>query len=766
MKKFLLPLFLFLIVAGTGIIGCSTNTSTGASDGTSQVAAIDNSSLDAAVIKSNSATISSSPDDAHLRSSVSTPAEGSTYLIGAGIYDITGPSGEIVFMGFADDTQKGAGISMRLRSRAFVIGDGINRVVFVSADTWEISQMVKLKVAQKLAADPILSKFYSAKNVCLSATHTHTAVSGFDGYFLYDAIPKGFVRASFDAMVNGIYNSIVLAHNNIEPGRIYINKGDISKCGWNRSPRMYENNPDAERALYNGNTDKTMTLLKLVNLAGQDIGMINWYAVHPTSIGPENHLMSGDNKGHASYMFEKDMGTDYQASKTFVAAFAQTNAGDVTPNVPFTQHFGTVESAMDAAEIDHATAVALGLPWYQAYGEADIEQNIDLKLMAERQYNKAKELYNSAMEPLSGSIDFRHEWVDMRNLYVTAAGTTTCPGGMGASYSYGSPADNPSPFPLFKEGVTVDSIDWNKDFETAFLANFLPGAIGLIYPGSVTDEYRDCQAPKPVILATGLMSFSLKKIPLTPQIMPLQVLKIGSMAIAAVPTEVTTMSGRRIRKTVADGLQSAGVKYAVVASLANTYASYLATKEEFQLQGYEGGGTFFGPNQLLGFQQEYGKMCAAIVNGTPIADGTAPADITGDTVNFAGGGVVFDDKPLSVSFGSVYTQPAASYKKGDIVSAVFWGGHPNNNLMTQKTYLEIEKVNADGTTKVVARDWDPETKYIWQRDSVAYSKITIVWNTKNAEAGTYRIRHYGHWKSGWTGRISPYNGVTKKFTLL
>jgi len=740
MKKFMLPLVLLLVVFSVVVfIGCEEEVV--------DPVAIDNSALDAQVKAANGSSTS-----------------GSTYLVGAGIYDITGPAAEVNLMGFADDTQKGAGISTRLRARAFVVGDGTNRVVFVSADTWEFSQMAKLKVGEKLAADPIMSKYYSVKNVCISATHTHSAPAGYDGYFLYDTVPQGFIKDSFDAMVNGVYNSIVLAHNNAELGKILVNKGELNKVGWNRSPRMYENNPAAEKALYSSNTDKSMTLLKFVNLSGAEIGMVNWFAVHPDSIGPENKLVSGDNKGHASYIFEKDKGTDYQASKTFVAAFAQANAGDVTPNVPFTAHFGTVESAMDAAEIDRATAVAQGFPWVQAKGEADIEQNLELKLMATRQYAKAKELYNGATEALKGSVDFRHEWVDMRTLYVKSQGVTTCPGGMGASYSYGSPADNPTPFPLFGEGVTVDSVDWNTDFENAFLVNFLPGAIGIIYPASQTDAYKACQYPKPVILATGLMTFSLKNIPLTPQIVPLQVLKIGNLAIGSIPTEVTTMSGRRIKDTLVNGLKSVGVNYSVVASLANTYNSYMATKEEYQLQGYEGGGTFFGPNQLNAFQQELGMMCDAIVSGTAVADGTAPADITGDTINMTTG-VVLDDKPASVEFGSVFTQPSASYKRGAIISAVFWGGHPRNNLMTQKTYLEIEKINTDGSTTIVARDWDPETKYIWQRDSTAYSKITIVWNTKNAKAGTYRIRHLGHWKSAG-GEISSYTGETNTFTLL
>jgi len=95
------------------------------------------------------------------------PGFASTYLIGSGIYDITGPAGEIVMQGFAVSSQTTAGIHTRLRSRAFVIGDGAKRVVFVSADLGMLFQMVKVKVCEKIADDPILSQFYNEQNVLL-----------------------------------------------------------------------------------------------------------------------------------------------------------------------------------------------------------------------------------------------------------------------------------------------------------------------------------------------------------------------------------------------------------------------------------------------------------------------------------------------------------------------------------------------------------------------------------------------------------------------
>ena len=87
-----------------------------------------------------------------------------SYLVGTGIYDITGPAAEIVMMGYAESSQKTSGIHTRLRARSFIAGDGNKRAVFVSCDLGMLFQSVKLKVADKIAADAELKDFYNEKN--------------------------------------------------------------------------------------------------------------------------------------------------------------------------------------------------------------------------------------------------------------------------------------------------------------------------------------------------------------------------------------------------------------------------------------------------------------------------------------------------------------------------------------------------------------------------------------------------------------------------
>lgn len=185
---------------------------------------------------------------------------------------------------------------------------------------------------------------YTENNVAISGTHTHAGPGGYLQYFLYIITSYGFVRQSFDVIVDGIEKSIVQAHENLRPGSIFVDEGkekrldtflnsdnyhysdfptfhkwslridpfkyflqlagELLDAGVNRSPSAYLNNPALERSKYKYNVDKEMTLLKFVDEKWGPVGSFNWFATHPTSMGRRNSLISGDNKGAASRFME------------------------------------------------------------------------------------------------------------------------------------------------------------------------------------------------------------------------------------------------------------------------------------------------------------------------------------------------------------------------------------------------------------------------------------------------------------------------------
>jgi len=72
-----------------------------------------------------------------------------------------------------------------------------------------------------------------------------------------------------------------------------------------------------------------------------------------------------------------------------------------------------------------------------------------------------------------------------------------------------------------------------------------------------------------------------------PRIVSTQLALIGSVAIACVPGEFTTMAGRRLRDVITDNVPRMGgptISQVIVAGLCNTYSDYITTPEEYEVR--------------------------------------------------------------------------------------------------------------------------------------------------------------------------------------
>jgi len=669
------------------------------------------------------------------------------YMIGTGIYDITGPAAELVMEGYGKSNQIASGIRQRLRSRAFIVQDSSGRsVVFVSADIGLMFGSIKEGVIKKLAENGYGDK-YTAENVMLSVIHTHASLSGCSYYALYNISAKGFNRQNYNAIVNGIYMSIVNAHNNLEPGYIEMSQGELDGISVNRSKAAYNNNPKEERSRYSSDVDKTMTLLNFRAADGTLLGVLNWFAVHSASMNHHNSLVCGDNKGYASYLFEKDMGTNYQSSKTFVAAFAQSNSGDVSPNINY-ESLGNENGY---------------------YGLDDLKNT---EYEGINQYLKAKELSNTATLRLKGPVDYIHTNVDMQNVlisekYTSGAGHRTYEAALGYSFGAGAMEDGPSELLGLYEGMTQKDYPYslnknNASYQIiqriASISPYFGNVMGTKYPELWEQHY-----PKPVLLAPS----KGEPVPFVPDVVELQIIRIGQLTIIGQPGEITTMAGRRLRETIKKTLDQDGRNNTVViAGLSNEYTQYVTTPEEYDMQHYEGASTLYGKWTLDAYKQEFDKLAQALVDGTPVDPGPETRDLSSRQVTFMTD-VVYDSVPPGKNFGDVVTNAAYSYNRGETVSVTFWGGHPKNDLKTQSSYLEVQKKTGD-TWTTVYYDWDWCTTSRWTRIStlLGTSQVTITWNIpQDAMPGTYRIKYNGANKSIWTGKIHQHTGYSREFTV-
>lgn len=632
-------------------------------------------------------------------------------LIGRAIADITGPAAGNGMMGYSMPGQRSSGIHLRTRARAFVFADPAsgNRLAYVVADLGALFQSVHQAVLARLAAR--FGATYTAQNVLLTATHTHAACGGDSHYAAYNLAIAGFQPRTFEVVVAGIVTAIQRAHDDLAPGSVHLGRGELHDASVNRSRRAFERNPAADRVRFPDGIDPAVTVLRLRRDDGTDIGAIAWFATHGTSMTNKNTLLSGDNKGYACYAWEHDhAGVRYlDGPAGFVAAFPQTNAGDMSPNLNLAPGSGPTDDEFE-----------------------------NTRIIGERQFVAALAAWRAADEELRGPIVSRLRYVDFSRLRVAARYATDGRGGrtanaaIGLSMLAGSTEDGPG-VRLLREGIT----------------RRLRGA---------APRPDAPQHPKLVALPFGAMWPH----PWCPQVLPLQIVRIGQFCVVGGPAEFTVVAGWRIRQAVAEEL-GCPPDDVLVQGYSNAYSQYVTTPEEYDAQHYEGASTLFGRDTLPAYQQEFATLAAELRRGAPRDEAAAPPDRIAGQFGLRVG-VPADRPPRGRGFGEVRSEPAASYRRGELVVAEFVTGHPRNNLRTESTFLEVQRF-ADGRWHRHADDGDWETVYRWRRTGPATSKAVISWLIPtDAPPGDYRIVHHGDAK-GWTGTITSLRGTTRTFTV-
>ncbi|WP_221090981.1 neutral/alkaline ceramidase [Deinococcus aquaedulcis] len=643
-------------------------------------------------------------------------AQGDGYTVGAGFADITGEAAEMGMFGYAQTGQRATGIHQRQRARAFVIADGASgsRALLVVADLGIITQAVHTRVLEELRAR--YGNIYTEDNVLLTATHTHSGPGGFSHYALYNITILGFQARTFEATVAGIVRAAERAHASAAPAEVRLGRTTLQNASVNRSLSAFLRNPAADRAAFPGAIDPAVTTLRF-GRGGQDFAALTFFATHGTSLTNANTLISGDNKGYAAYAWERlREGVNYRSGRGFVAAFAQTNAGDMSPNLNLRPGSGPTEDPLE-----------------------------NVRQIGQRQLDAA--LRAPLDTPLRGRIDARLEYVDFSRLTVTPEFTggparTTCPAALGTSFAAGSTEDGPG-------------ISWIQEGER----NPLFAALGSTL-FQVSPELRACQAPKEILIANG----TTRPYPWSPEVLPVQLVKVGQLHLIALPAELTVNSGLRLRRTVAARL-GVPLDDVLAVGYANAYAGYVTTPEEYDEQAYEGASTHFGRWTLPAFQQETARMADLLRRGEPAGRTVRPRDLRGEQLNFQTG-VVQDGVPLGRRFGDVLRDASAAYRPGETVQVEFYTGHPKNNLRSEQTFLEVQRQTAPGTWTTVADDGDWATTYRWERLVFDQSRAVIRWTIPaGTPGGTYRIVHHGDWKAPLVGWIRPFSGTSRAFQV-
>ena len=554
------------------------------------------------------------------------------FEVGFAREDITAYEPGIAMLGWGMLYNRIDGVAAPLYSRAMVLrdpGTGAS-LAYVCADLLLISQAVRHGVLELLAAEhPELG--LGGATVMLTATHTHSAPAGYSHHFWVNLAGPGYSDTVYRGIVEGIVRSIAAAARAAKPGRLRFHQDTVptsAGIAFNRSWFAYNRNADVEPVDYDGRAeavDATFSVLRFDPDDGGSAAMVCWFPLHGTCVHSENRLVHPDHKGLAAEAFAAGPGAPF-------GIFAQEATGDVSPNHRYDRARGKVVGRF---EDDHETAA------WVAGVEADFARRVFDAAPGEG------ELVGGAAGAALRHIDFCCAPIDPRFAERPAPPATTRPATIGVSMARGT-AEGPGPLgPVPWVTAALNGLTSAAD---VVLAALLPGRgrthdnkfplidvgrgldggklIGLLPLGRVPALDPVLRYARQVV-RRGVLDGQ----PWLPQVLPLQLFRIGPLVIAASPFELTTVAGRRLRRTLLDALAPDGVRHVVINPYANAYAGYLTTFEEYRCQHYEAGYTVFGPFQLAAvrgaFHELAGTLAADAVEAGPAPPRVPPESVHG-----------------------------------------------------------------------------------------------------------------------------------------
>lgn len=578
-------------------------------------------------------------------------------LAGLSRVDITSFDPEQCMFGWGHPDNRPTHVHLPLYARALVLQDGHSgrRIAYVCCDLGMISESLRAHVIPQLAELGL-----GEAEVMLTATHTHSGPSGFSTYLYYGLSGPGFSRRVHDELVAGIVSALRQAVAALQPAVLRIAAGELpesSGVAYNRAVRSYNQNPEVakvSRQQRAAAVERRMTVLRIDATAGQPLGLLSWFGVHCTTVHRDCKVIHPDHKGEAArYLEERARAASLPG---YVAVFAQTAPGDVTPNQRWDRRRGFTTGP---AEDDLASAALLGrqqADFAQGLAEAALSQPplsapplaaairyVDFfAAPAAPRFVAGQEGLRSSKPMLgwaytAGTVEGPGPFQPVHRL-TTLLSRLTRPLALSAlprptaQATARSPlpaADAPDADPGLASAADLAMHGRKFPFIQLFAGrrNRLCGVIAADSP-----LLRRVRNPYVNYFRRAIAESDAAYSPWVPRYLPVQILRVGPLAIAALPLEPTVQSGRRLAEAVAGGL---GLRreQVVVNGYANAYAGYLATPEEYAAQRYEGAATLFGQWSLPACCTAFAHLAEALRAQPPSGPLTPGAPVSTGSID-------------------------------------------------------------------------------------------------------------------------------------
>ncbi len=525
-----------------------------------------------------------------------------SYRIGASRIEITPDIADAVLVGWGKATHQAKAVATPLYARAVAIegADG-KRLVMVCLDLCFITEALRAAVIERAGL--------SDSELMISATHTHSAPGAISTYVVYVLPSSGIVPELLNHYADGAAQAIQEAIRKLRSGTIRFASGEFptdQPVAFNRAVRAYNRNPEVEKVSRKSRhlaVDREMTLLRFDADDGTPIASWNWFPVHGTSMHSDRNAIHSDNKGLAAEGLEARLASD--GVSDFVAVFAQGAAGDVSPN--FRYYRGLSEKRGAFRDDEASCRLNASLQCDRAYS---LFQQAQTAVPLDSRVQTAFEFHHF------GDMGVAPDFVQGRQGVRTGPGELSCSMLRGTREGRGVSGFGVRALEIFVLLSQLLRFRWpfrEHPVQGNKITSMQTGT-SRIFGYARIDRMPIPDWVDPFIARVkrwareGLM----KQRPHTPQILPIQIARLGSLIIGAVPAEFTTIAGKRLRKTLERAFWSEGSTRAIVQGYANAYAGYVVTPDEYPQQGYEAGCTHFGrwtlPAYLTVFRELSRKM--------------------------------------------------------------------------------------------------------------------------------------------------------------
>lgn len=191
--------------------------------------------------------------------------------------------------GFAARPEVSTGIHDDLFARALVLETAAAAVALVSVDLLALPGEFVTQVRQSIET----STGIKSASVMIASTHTHAGPVTIKTFFN----PDGSVDGQYmDMLAKGIEEAVSNAWRDRTPAKVGVGIGHVDGVGVNR--RSADQKP----------IDDQIGIIRVTDLEENTRAVFINYACHPTVLGPDNLLVTGDFPAFAVQAVEKELG--------------------------------------------------------------------------------------------------------------------------------------------------------------------------------------------------------------------------------------------------------------------------------------------------------------------------------------------------------------------------------------------------------------------------------------------------------------------------